>query len=142
GLTPTGFGKAFLARLTVGFRSLDDAVASARGHGDAILTVSVAPIFASKWLVPRLSSYARLHPEILVRLDASVGLINPDTSDVDVAIRVGDGKWPGVAVDFLLPQEVFPVCAPEIAGRLRSPRDILDVPILRDANSTLSWNLW
>ena len=142
GLAQTEFGRTFLARLTAGFRSLDDAVAGARGHGEAVLTVSVAPIFASRWLVPRLSSYARLHPDILVRLDASVGLMNPDTSDVDVAIRVGDGRWPGVAVDFLLPQEVFPVCAPSLAGRLKSPRDILGVPILRDANSTLSWKLW
>jgi LysR family glycine cleavage system transcriptional activator len=142
GLQPTEFGKQFLARLTTGFRALDDAVASTRGHGDTILTVSVAPIFASRWLVPRLSSYARLNPDILVRLDASVGLVDPDTSDVDVAIRVGDGKWPGVALDFLLPQEVFPVCAPSVAERLRTPRDIRHVPILRDANSTLSWNLW
>lgn len=142
GLTPTEFGKAFLVRLTSGFRSIDEAVASARAARETILTVSVAPMFASKWLVPRLSSYAQLHPEIMVRVDASVGLANPDTSDVDIAIRVGDGRWPGVAIDFLLPQEVFPICAPAIAERLAEPRDILTVPILRDANTTLSWNLW
>lgn len=142
GLVPTAFGRAFLARLTAGFRSLDEAVASARSHDETILTVSVAPMFASKWLVPRLSSFSRLHPDLIVRLDASVALVNPDTSDVDLAIRVGDGQWPGVAVDFLLPQEVFPVCAPALAERIATPRDILKVPILRDANSTLSWNLW
>lgn len=142
GLVPTEFGAAFLARLTDGFRVLEEAVGSARSHADAILTISVAPVFASKWLVPRLSAYSRLHPDILVRLDASVTLINPDVSDVDLAIRVGDGIWPGVRTDFLLPQEVFPVCAPALAPLLKEPADILKVAIVRDANSTLSWDLW
>lgn len=142
GLAPTEFGAAFLARLAEGFRALDDAVASSRRHGETILTISVAPVLASKWLVPRLSAWSRLHPDIIVRLDASVHLVDPDTSDVDIAIRVGAGNWPGVRADFLLPQEVFPVCAPALAARLRTPRDLIGAPIVRDANSTLSWNLW
>lgn len=141
-LVASEFGAIFLARLTAGFRELDDALGSSRRHSDGILTISVAPVFASKWLVPRLSAYSRLHPDILVRLDSSTGLVNPDTSDVDIAIRVGDGNWPGVTRELLLPQEVFPVCAPELAERLMSPRDLLGAPIIRDANSTLSWNLW
>lgn len=142
GLVPTEFGAAFLARLTTGFRTLDDAVASSRSHADSILTVSVAPVFASKWLVPRLTAYSRLDPDIIVRIDASTTLINPDTSDVDIAIRVGDGGWSGVKTDFLLPQEVFPVCTPDLARALHQPHDLLRAPIVRDANSTLSWNVW
>jgi len=142
GLAPTEFGVAFLPRLTTGFLALDDAVASSRSHAESILTVSVAPVFASKWLVPRLTAFSRLVPDIIVRIDASTVLINPDTSDVDIAIRVGDGTWPGVKTDYLLPQEVFPVCAPELAGTLREPRDLLHAPIVRDAHSTLSWNVW
>lgn len=142
GLKPTEFGARFLDRLTAGFRTLDEAVASSRRHADDILTISVAPVFASKWLVPRLASYSRRHPEVQVRLDASVALVHPDTSDVDVAIRVGDGDWPDVKKEFLLDQEIFPVCAPEIAARLREPADLLGVPVVRDANSNLSWDTW
>ena len=142
GMRPTGFGEGFLARLGEGFLLLDRAVASTRQHADFVLTVSVAPVFASKWLVPRLSSWSRLHPDILIRLDASTAIVDPDTSDVDVAIRVGPGGWPGVRAEFLLPQELFPVCAPALAARLREPRDLIGMPILRDANTTLSWNLW
>ncbi len=142
GIVPTPFGRALLERLTAGFRMLDEAVAMTQRHADNVLTISVAPVFAAKWLVPRLSRYARLHPDIRVRLDASVILINPDASDVDIAIRVGDGNWPEVKTDFLLAQEVFPVCAPELAERLREPRDILSVPIVRDANSTIGWDVW
>lgn len=142
GLAPTEFGRDFVARLTAGFHALDDAIASSRQHAESVLTLSVAPVFASKWLVPRLAAFSRLDPSILVRLDASVTLVDPDASDVDLAIRVGDGSWKGVRTEFLLPQELFPVCAPALAARLQHPADIFDVPIVRDANSTLSWNLW
>jgi LysR family glycine cleavage system transcriptional activator len=142
GLRPTEFGARFLDRLTAGFRTLDEAVGSSRRHADNILTVSVAPVFASKWLVPRLAAYNRLYPDIVVRLDASTRLIDPDASDVDLAIRVGAGGWEGVRAELVLRQEVFPVCAPGIAAGLREPRDLLDVPVVSDANSNLSWNLW
>lgn len=142
GVVPTAFGRALLGRLTAGFRALDEAVALTRHHADTILTVSVAPVFASKWLVPRLSGYSRQHPDIQVRLDASVAMVDPDASDIDIAIRVGDGNWPGVATDFLLAQEVFPVCAPDMAKGIAAPADIVTLPIVRDANSTLSWDVW
>lgn len=142
GMRPTAFGAAFLLQLGDGFRLLDRAVAGTRRHADSVLTVSVAPVFASKWLVPRLSSWSQLHPDILIRLDASTRLVDPDTSDIDIAIRVGPGGWPDVKAEYLLPQELFPVCAPALAKALGEPGDLFRVPILRDANSTLSWNLW
>src|SRR3954451_6390470 len=57
GLQPTPMGMALLTRLTAGFRELDAGVALASGEEDTALTVSVAPVFASKWLVPRLSRF-------------------------------------------------------------------------------------
>ena len=142
GISPTDFGRAFLPQLATAFQALDAAIAFSRRHADTVLTISVAPVFAAKWLVPRLASWSRRHPAVTVRLDASVGLIDPDTTDVDLGLRVGDGNWPGVKADFLLAQEVFPVCAPAIAARLGEPRDLYRAPIVRDANSTLTWDMW
>lgn len=142
GLAATAPGKALLARLTAGFRELDAAVGLAQGEADTTLTISVAPVLASKWLVPRLGRFRRLHPEMRVRLEATVELIDPDRSDVDLAIRVGLGKWPGVKAEFLLAQEVFPVCAPDIAAQLSSSADLVKLPVIRDAHSNLDWNLW
>jgi LysR family transcriptional regulator, glycine cleavage system transcriptional activator len=142
GIAPTEFGRAFLGQLTPGFQMLDAAVGLAGRDSDTVLTISVAPVFASKWLVPRLASYSRQHPAIQVRLDASVQMVDLNAGDVDLAIRVGDGAWPRVKAELLLSQEVFPVCSPALAAKLRRPRDILTVPIVRDANSTLSWDLW
>jgi DNA-binding transcriptional LysR family regulator len=69
-------------------------------------------------------------------------MVDPDATDVDLAIRVGDGNWPGVRTEFLLAQEIFPVCAPQLAKRLAAPGDLYRVPIVRDANSTLTWDMW
>lgn len=142
GLSPSSFGTIILARLTPAFRGLDEAVALAFNSPDDVLTISVAPVFASKWLVPRLSRYSKLHPAIQVRLDATTTLLSPDAHDIDLCIRVGDGNWPDVRSEFLLPQEVFPVCAPALAARLHTPRDLLTIPIVRDANSILRWDSW
>ena len=141
-LVPTETGAVLLARLTAGFRAIDEAVAASRHHDERVLTISVAPVFASKWLVPRLSAYSRLHPDIKVRLDASTTMVDPDISDIDLAIRVGRGDWHGVRADFLLDQEVFPVCTPELAKRLHEPKDVLGVPVVVDANSTIPWDTW
>ncbi|WEX07921.1 LysR substrate-binding domain-containing protein [Chelativorans sp. AA-79] len=142
GMQPTAFGQQIAHLLNDGFNRLDEAVALSRRETATVLTISVAPVFASKWLVPRLSRFSALHPDLRIRLDASVALVNLDTSDVDLAIRVGEGRWPGVDMELLLTQEVFPVCAPALAERLGEPRDILQVPVVRDANSAISWDTW
>jgi LysR family transcriptional regulator, glycine cleavage system transcriptional activator len=142
GLQPTPFGRQVAGMLSEGFARLDEAIALSRQTADAVLTISVAPVFASKWLVPRLHRFSARHPELRIRLDASVALVNPDASDVDLAIRVGEGGWPGVKAEFVIPLEIFPVCAPALAARLAEPRDLCSVPIVRDANSTIRWDLW
>lgn len=142
GIVPTAFGRALLSQLTAGFQTIDAAIGLARRHAEQVLVISVAPVFASKWLVPRLASWSRRHPKVTVRLDASVALVDIDASDVDLAIRVGDGKWPGVKAEFLLAQEIFPVCAPAVAAKLKDPRDLYDATIIRDANTTLTWDMW
>ncbi|MCT7374783.1 LysR substrate-binding domain-containing protein [Chelativorans salis] len=142
GLVPTAFGQQIAGRLNEGFGNLDEAVAAARRHADNVLTISVAPVFASKWLVQRLAGFSRQHPQMRLRLDASVALVNLDASDIDLAIRVGEGGWPGVNAEFVLAQEVFPVCAPALAEGLKTPRDLVSAPIVRDANSNISWDVW
>lgn len=142
GLRPTRSGAALLARLTSGFRELDLAVSLASEQSDTTLTVSVAPVFASKWLVPRLAGFRKNHPDLRIRMEATTELVDPDRSDIDVCVRVGSGNWERVKADFLIPQEVFPVCTPDLAAKLKEPRDLAGLPIVRDANSNLSWNIW
>ncbi|RWD99545.1 MAG: LysR family transcriptional regulator, partial [Mesorhizobium sp.] len=85
GLVPTEFGAAFTARLSTGFRELAQAVALADEANECTLVVSVAPAFASKWLLPRLSRHFARHPNVLLRIDASAKVADLDRSDIDIA---------------------------------------------------------
>ncbi|KOF16724.1 LysR family transcriptional regulator [Ensifer adhaerens] len=142
GLVVTDFGRLFLARLSNAFGELAEAVASARRRDESVLTISVAPVFAARWLVYRLNRFAERHPDIRLRIDATTRLVNLDTSDVDVGIRVGEGRWPGVKSELLLEQEVFPVCSPAMAENLREPADILKMPAVIDGHSMFTWEVW
>jgi LysR family transcriptional regulator, glycine cleavage system transcriptional activator len=142
GLTPTAFGALFTARLSVGFQELAQAVAMADEQASSTLVISVPPAFASRWMVPRLSRFFALHPDILLRIDASTRLVDLERSDVELAIRMGEGKWPRVRAELLLPLEIFPVCSPELAKRLRSPADLARVSAIEDENTMLSWDRW
>ncbi|OAP40778.1 LysR family transcriptional regulator [Sinorhizobium glycinis] len=142
GLVPTEAGRLLLVRLSSAFAELAEAVAGARRRDESVLTVSVAPVFAARWLVYRLNHFADRYPEIRLRIDATTKLANLDTSDVDLAIRVGAGHWPGVRAELLLEQEVFPVCSPALAAGLREPADILSLPAVIDEHAMFSWEVW
>ncbi|RJT39980.1 LysR family transcriptional regulator [Mesorhizobium waimense] len=142
GLVPTEFGAVFTARLGTGFRELAQAVALADEASQCTLVVSVAPAFASKWLLPRLSRHFARHPKVLLRIDASGRIADLDHSDIDIGIRMGDGKWPGVRAELLLAQEVFPVCAPSIAAKLSSIEDLAQTCAITDERSMINWDSW
>ncbi|WP_165214620.1 LysR substrate-binding domain-containing protein [Affinirhizobium pseudoryzae] len=142
GLVPVEGTAALLARLGQGFQTLSEAVAMARPPDDTVLTVSVAPVFASRFLLPRIDRFTARHPELRLRLDATSRLVDFARDDVDVGIRIGRGVWPGVEADLLLPQTVFPVCAPALVRDLREPADLLSLPILLDGQALFSWDVW
>lgn len=142
GLALTEAGRAALPKLTQGFGLLSEAVASVRGGSARCLTVSVAPVFAARWLVRRLDGFFKLHPDIDIRIDATTALADPAASDIDLAIRVGRGDWAGVKCELLLEQEVFPVVAPAVAERLREPRDLLTIPLVVDTRAMFGWDIW
>ncbi|WP_299810037.1 LysR substrate-binding domain-containing protein [uncultured Roseibium sp.] len=141
-LLPTSHMLAMQPHLTSAMTSLSTAVATTqRGREDA-LTISVAPVFAGKWLVWHLKSFSKAHPGIRVRVEATIDLVDPDTSDVDLCIRVGRGPYPGVKAEKLLNQRVFPVCSPALAEQIREPKDIGKLPIIHDPGQMFTWKSW
>ena len=99
-----------------------------------VLTVSTSPDFAAKWLVNRLSRFAEKHPGVDLRVSATTHYVDFARDDVDVAIRHGDGNWPGLEVQRLYSERLFPVCSPKlVAGRnrIRKAADLLKFPLLR-----------
>ncbi len=142
GLQPTPFGSQVLTHLSEAFRHLAAAAALGQTAETSSLTVSVAPVLAAKWLVPRLSSFSAQAPELKLRIEATVELADPDHSDIDLAIRIGKGGWPGVRAELLAEHLVFPVCAPALGERLDSPADLARVPVIKDRYSAFGWQDW
>ncbi len=142
GLKPTAFGQDVLRYLSSGFAEISAGLALAERRREGVLTVSVAPVFASKWLVWRLQHFREQHPDIRIRIDADVSLVDPGSSDVDVCIRVGRGGWSNVKAEKLIDQLVFPVCSPAMAEGLHDPRDLAAVPIIREPTPMFGWNAW
>ena len=142
GLTLTSQGQEVVRHLTSGLSELSLAINLARRDQDDVLTVSVAPVFAEKWLVWRLKDFNDAHPAIRIRVDATTALIDPNTSDVEVCIRVGRGQWSNVKATRLLDHRVFPVCSPALARRIETPADLSKVPIIRDPGEMFGWKIW
>jgi LysR family transcriptional regulator, glycine cleavage system transcriptional activator len=142
GMVPTDVAEPVLARLSQGFRDLSGAVGMALKGDDSVLTISVAPVFAARWLVHRVSAFSERFPDIRLRMEASDRLVDPASSDVDLCIRVGRGTWPGTRAELLLEQRVFPVCSPALAATVSSPEQLLDLPVILDGRAMFSWDLW
>lgn len=99
-----------------------------------VLTVSTSPDFAAKWLVNRLSRFAENFPDVDLRVSATTHYADFARDDIDIAIRHGDGNWPGLDVERLYAERLFPVCSPKlVAGRNRITKaaDLLRFPLLR-----------
>jgi DNA-binding transcriptional LysR family regulator len=142
GMVANEIGIVFVASLTEAFRKLSDAVGQATRRESDILTISVAPVFASRWLMHRIDRFAEQFPDIRLRMDATTRLVDMTASDVDIAIRVGAGNWGDVESELLLAQQVFPVCSPSFAERLKTATDILDCPVVVDEKAMFGWDVW
>ena len=124
-------------------RSAIDAVREQRSRH--AITLSVAPSFAARWLLPRLSAFERGHPhvEVSVLVDQRLGDLRASGSDL--AIRMGRGPWPGVAAQPLMNDALYPVMSPEAwkkAGRPRIPADLRHLRLLHDRDPDASWSAW
>lgn len=95
---------------------------------DRTLTVSVLPGFAVKWLFPRLIRFDQQYPEIEVSITTSAQLLTFNNGEADISIRYGRGNYPGLVVERLLDESMYPVCSP---GLLAGDLPLGDVEDLR-----------
>lgn len=117
-----------------------------RKEDDKVLTVSTLASLAAKWLLPRLTDFQEQHPGMDVRITTSTSLVDFQRDNVDAAIRYGRGQWPGVRADWLMADELFPVCSPSLLRGdkpLRRPEDLRNHPLLHTSNANSDdWRLW
>jgi LysR family transcriptional regulator, glycine cleavage system transcriptional activator len=117
-----------------------------RKDDDKVLTVSTLASLAAKWLLPRLTDFQEHHPGIDVRITTSTSLVDFQRDNVDAAIRYGRGQWPGLRADWLMADELFPVCSPSLLHGdkpLRCPEDLKSHMLLHTSNANSDdWRLW
>lgn len=101
--------------ITEAFDRLDQAAGLLMDNkASGVLTVTSAPTFAAKWLLPNLDSFTEKYPDISVRLDARLDTVDFDRDGVDVGVRLGSGKYPGMRTDRLFAETVAVVCHPKV----------------------------
>ena len=92
-------------------------VMSHKGLGGT-LKLGVVPTFATRWLLPKLSKFNDLYPEITVHLETSTKPFLFNEHIFDAAIYAGTQQqieqWPGTHAHFLMKEDVMPVCAPQL----------------------------
>ena len=113
-------------------------------QNSGVLTVSTSPDFAAKWLVNRLGRFAVAHPEVDLRIAAQMHHVDFAREDVDLAVRHGDGNWPGLASVSLCPEELFAVCSPKLLADDRGAGHasvVLKFPLLH-FNDRNDWDRW
>src|SRR6201993_4907796 len=125
-LTPSA--RVLLPGLTEAFAGIQSSVRRLRAHNDTgTLTVTASPSFAAKWLVLRLHRFQEQCPEVDVRISATDDVVDLTKGDFDIAIRYGTGNYPGLDVELLLKNEVFPACSPQLLAAgppLRAPQGL------------------
>jgi LysR family glycine cleavage system transcriptional activator len=147
----TDAGQEALPLLRDGFDTLAEAAAGMMRHEDTpLLTVSVAPAFAAKWLMPRLDGFRAAYPDYDISVDATDRVIDFAKESADVAIRYGPGNYPGLRADCLMSEVSSPVCSPRLLQGphpLRMPADLrhhtlLHVEWKREDDAAPNWRMW
>ena len=161
----TDAARASLPKLREGFDALVQAVERLRSHvSGGVLTVSAAPSFAARWLMPRLHRFIAAHPEVDVRVSARMRRVSVDgkgdvaeratveawLDDSDIAILYGRGNYPSLWVKKLLDLTIAPICSPQLLQgdhAIKRPQDLRDHMLLHDDTGDLYdnepfWDVW
>ncbi|WP_341704510.1 transcriptional regulator GcvA [Ferrovibrio sp.] len=150
-LVLTEAGQAYLPRLTEAFDIMDAASRQiGRRGGPRRLRISTLQSFAAKWLVPRMPRFQALHPGLDLLLSTSPVPVDFRRDEIDLAIRLGGGRYPGLHVEHLMDDYVFPVCAPALPDGdppLRRPSDLARHALLHDIwilpeEEAPTWRFW
>lgn len=161
----TEAARAALPKMREGFDSLIQAVDRLRAHvSGGVLTLSAAPSFASRWLMPRLHRFIAAHPEVDVRVSARMRRVSVDgkgdvaeratveawLDDSDIAVLYGRGHYPGRWVKKLLDLTIAPICSPTLLEgehALKRPEDLAHHMLIHDDTGDLYdndpfWDVW
>jgi LysR family glycine cleavage system transcriptional activator len=135
-------GQRLLPAISNAFATMGDAFAALGSDEADVLTISAPTSFGGTWLSARIGRFQLDYPDLAVRMAMSNDLVDFDASNVDVAVRIGKGVWPGLRSDFLMRQYLSPLASPAFIEEhaIREPADLLRVQRLAPNDSW--WADW
>ncbi|RDD60561.1 LysR substrate-binding domain-containing protein [Ferruginivarius sediminum] len=146
GLALTADGRFLQRAVAMGLDHIANATDQLRRrHSDRQVTLVANNAVAFLWLQPRTTSYVAAHPQVDLRLVTSDRHLDFMDEGVDLAVRYGDGQWPGVEASLLFEEEVFPVCSPAyLASRppLDGPGALESERLLQMEQQGPDWVTW
>jgi LysR family glycine cleavage system transcriptional activator len=132
----TDVGRAYCAQVGTLLDELERASTEVRRWSDDEgVTISALPSLVTRWLMPRLADFRREHPDVDVRVLASVPPVDFARDHVDLAIRLGAGPYAGLTATPLFDEQFVAVASPALldrVGRPAAPDDVLTMPLLHD----------
>jgi LysR family glycine cleavage system transcriptional activator len=144
GVELSAAGEAMFAALAEPFRAIEAVDRELGGPSSSRVTVSTTPSFAAAWLVPRLAMFAQRYPDIEIAVETGSRSVDLKREPIDLAIRHGLGKYPGLEAIWLVAPELIVVASPDLLKErapLKGPADCLAFPLLHDFNRQ-DWPLW
>lgn len=151
GVRLTAEGAQCLPGISEGFTQIRQSLAPLQQAAEQpVLTVSIAPTFALKWLLPRLGEFTQQYPGIDIRLSTSAKLVDFTSQDIDMALRYGSGQYEGVITEKLFEERLIPLYNPKIITDKKPLVEIADLghhTLLHDQASCLNpavptWQDW
>jgi LysR family glycine cleavage system transcriptional activator len=139
----TEAGAAYLPQVRTALDILARATDAVPGHGRrGALSISAAPTFGLRWLVPRLRRFKARHPGIAITLDTALRQVEFPRDGIDLAIRMGTGPWPDLDAVHLVTESLVPVCAPSLAASIRDAGDLAGATLLHVTQVSQEWEYW
>lgn len=137
-------GRDFFAGVHDGFVILSraiDTVSRRRNRQTELVRVQTPPSLAGRWLLPRLPELLARHPHLDIRVNADHGH-RTGTAGIDLAVVYGDAKAWSRQAKPLIDEVVQPLCAPDLAARVKVPSDLLSLPLIATRGNVVSWAMW
>ena len=139
-LTPAG--ENLMRHAGAAFDNLRRGIEEVAGRGPQLLRVHSAPSFAAQWLAPRLGRFIAAEPKLEVRLAASAEYARFSNDDFDLDIVYGQPRGEGLEIVPLGEETITPLCTPEIAKRIRKPKDLFNQVLIRSEVKQVQWHQW
>lgn len=143
-LTPQGaaLGQAALSAM----RILENALqTSLEAKPNRAVTISTTPSFATRWLLPRLSDFEAQYRAIQLSVVVEQKVENLAATDVDLAVRMGQGPWRGLDCEPLMDDLLYPVMSSQYfaaSKRPRTPGQLKGLRLLHDRDPNAAWSAW